>query len=432
MRINRFLFCLLVSGVMLIGVQNICQAAESYSSSSYLRLSSDLTSEATRCSVTIPTLRPMTVSRNLMVENDSDVLYRWNYGEFIDVNVNCSGSSFVSDSPVITPVDNKSQYILELLMSQNNILSGGITTNYPGVILKLYARTTNGSTICSDCVSGDNGYPAIYNGAKYGIASHVSMATGQEAHVLGTSALPETAVSASTINKTIYVQNYLARRKISSSTGYGFISGTQTIQFRAELVKVGDIGTIDKKLQVSGGSITAKVFSNLNESAVIDDLLAGDGISLVTPTCEFSQSNYDVNMGGWDSEGKDTERTGGYQAIYPSVKLNCNGNTNVSIKFTDAGPGPSTAASPRNVTLYDEDNNKVNGLEIKLAKLVGALRTPIDVGGAGADVGAVTLGVNQFLDFVVAYYQKGKVTSHDGKLFVGAVKGKVNMEITYY
>ncbi|HAT1584473.1 TPA: hypothetical protein I8Y00_000775 [Citrobacter farmeri] len=169
------------------------------------------------------------------------------------------------------------------------------------------------------------------------------------------------------------------------------------------------------------------------------DLLAGNAITVVSPSCRLRTTDYNISMGTWAADTVNYTGTPATGAAVPvGLDLECSGQVaDVQFRFEDTGSAPSTFAE-KNVTLYDGGGSKVNGLEIQMkyngnrVNVDGVTQTSTGSHGqVRTDAESVPLytSTSQAM-FTANYIQNGPITV-GGNNYTGPVSGKVNIWVTY-
>lgn len=385
--------------------------AATYSGAVYWNTAYGPGAQAATCSVTLPDERPLAVPRTLVVGNDvpdGTEIFSWGYGEWSsDVSLSCVTTGAPGSSTAIAGFSPDAR----LTVYTSSDTKGGVILNNPGLRLKLWIKTKNGSTPCtgSGCSTSEN-YYSLY-------------ATGNAFLFAGA-------------NEEIPMSKYGGANYVSQRIGAPFAADhkryyptfTGQYSIRASLYKVGNVTygplSIQGNLpvfQYSGGSSTA--------------LFQGSGITIAPPACRLRTTDYTISMGRWAADTLSHKGAPAYGTPVPvNLSLECSGKTeHVRFRFEDTGASLSTN---KNISLYDwAGGNKIDGLEIEMlyngTKVNVDNTTITDTGSHGSFVSFDSIfGSASTAAFQARYVQNGSVRRH-GSNYTGPVTGKVNMYVTY-
>ncbi|EPK7284292.1 hypothetical protein NLT72_002732 [Citrobacter farmeri] len=169
------------------------------------------------------------------------------------------------------------------------------------------------------------------------------------------------------------------------------------------------------------------------------DFLAGNAITVVSPSCRLRTTDYNISMGTWAADTVNHMGSPATGAAVPvGLDLECSGQVaDVQFRFEDTGSAPSTF-DEKNVTLYDGGGNKVSGLEIQMkyngnrVNVDGVTQTSTGSHGqvrTEAESVPLYTSTSQAM-FTANYIQNGSITV-GGNNYTGPVSGKVNIWVTY-
>ncbi|WP_154675904.1 fimbrial protein [Entomohabitans teleogrylli] len=374
------------------------------------------------CTLDYNTISAFSIPQTIVVDNsipDGSVIYSWDYGNFLDFNINCIGNG-VSNSggralnTGITHQRFNLSFPDAIPVRVNNIAAN--------LTLKMYAKYEwNNQQACMDpnlgCRNGATGYFAeaanvlLNNGAEYSGTHNGTVSVSQRPSLI---LLP------------IY----------DAVTGkYRMESGRLLVSTRAELIKTGNLTTYGPVTALAPG-VNGISFNGVNSSvfpSVRDMPIPGNAITLVAPSCQLRTDTYDVAMGRWAADmynyngGNPVTGT----EIPVSLQLECSGQVpDVTVRFTDAGSEPSVSMQ-KNITLYDDGGNKINGLEIAMQyngqriNIDGTTR--VSTGSHGEvqnNQSSEVFNSQSTINFTAHYYQTGAIT-RAGVPFTGNVRGSV-------
>lgn len=386
------------------------------------------------CSYIVPDMRPLQVPRTLVVDSAvpvGTVLYSWDFNSFLPgFRIQCTGSG-IDNSTNYTNVNNGS-------ISGNLILSNfrftGMTvsplfsstnpvyaTTLAGIGIRLSVKADTDSAVDG---SGTNySYVSLY---RVNGQSQVYPAPRDVVYVWGGSTGPEAN---------------LYTRVFSTGTSpkrHSIKTIAQGVSVKADLIKTADTVQYGS-LGVGGTPSTTWSVTAVLSPALPTDFLAGNAITVVSPSCRLRTTDYTISMGTWAADTVNHTGAPATGAAVPvGLDLECSGKVaDVQFRFEDTGSSPSSLAE-KNITLYDGGGNKVNGLEIQMKyngeriNVDGVTQTSTGSHGqVRTDAEQVPLYTsNSQAMFTANYIQNGPITV-GGNNYTGPVSGKVNVWVTY-
>lgn len=314
------------------------------------------------CAYTVPDIRPLQVPRTLVVDSAvpvGTVLYSWDFNSFLPgFRVQCTGSG-IDNSTNSTNVNNGSisgnlivadfrftgLSVSPVFSNTNPVYA----TTLPGIGIRLSVKADTDSAV--DGAGTNYSYVSLQN-----VDGQVQVypAPRDVVYTWGGSGGP---------------QGYLYTRVYatgSSPNRHSIKTIAQGISVKAELIKTAD--TVQYGSLGMGGtpSITWNTTGVLHP-VLPTDFLAGNAITVVSPSCRLRTTDYNISMGTWAADTVNYTGTPATGAAVPvGLDLECSGQVaDVQFRFEDTGSAPSTFAE-KNVTLYDGGGNKVSGLEIQM------------------------------------------------------------------
>lgn len=398
------------------------------------------TQSAGTCVYSYPDHLPFSVPRSIIADNSvpvGTILWSWSYAEFnLVFSLSCTGSGIdssrwkISGTNVSVDIDssNSVRAGLGFNLWGTNVGNGVLKTSVEGVGIRFYVKSDS-----SPLGSGIFDYPFI-RFFGFGVCGTTTVAaTGVEYGFCGP-----------TVGQVGMVLNMLDTRTEGGVTRWFMPTSSLTFSLRAELIKTGPV-TAYGPLSVSHlfNSWMAPAPANVNTNPPTH-FLAGNGVTLVRPTCKLStqkSTNYMVNMGLWPA---DTIAHIGTPAFGPEVplqlELECNGMAeSVRMRFEDAGASPLAS---NNISLYDAAGGaKIDGLEIELLQN----SAHIDVNGTAVDLGSYGVGATAGsgdkifaipstsyapLTLQARYIQRAAITRSNIP-YTGPVTGTVNLFMVY-
>lgn len=386
------------------------------------------------CAYTVPDIRPLQVPRTLVVDSAvpvGTVLYSWDFNSFLPgFRVQCTGSG-IDNSTNSTNVNNGSisgNLILANFSFMGMTLSTGYgnanpvyATTLPGIGIRFSVKADTDSAV--DGAANNYSYVALY---RVDGQMQVYPTPRDVVYMWGGASHPEA---------TLYTRVYATG---PSSYRHSIQTIAQGISVKAELIKTAD--TVQYGSLGIGGtpSVTWSTTAVLSP-ALPTDFLAGNAITVVSPSCRLRTTDYNISMGTWAADTVNYTGTPATGAAVPvGLDLECSGQVaDVQFRFEDTGSAPSTFAE-KNVTLYDGGGNKVSGLEIQMkyngnrVNVDGVTQTSTGSHGqVRTDAESVPLytSTSQAM-FTANYIQNGSITV-GGNNYTGPVSGKVNIWVTY-
>lgn len=347
------------------------------------------------CTGSIGNVLPQQNLKKLIVDNslpNGSVLYSWSYGSLIGEN-RFSCNTFYSE-PVSKNPD-RVDFRFEIGSYFPN--SGYFATNNPGIGLKLYTRPK-----------------VIKNTSGYGLL---------------TTPPSNIETSFGTFNYTYYTTD------LGNGT-HAFLDDSFTIslEFRAELVKIGKISELPSESSLLIPNYVGYINFVFNTTQLFEQLQSLDndielGIDLVQGACRLSTpSDYAVDLGSLRSVTSVPQ----YGDVKPIViGLDCNGKpNNVDISFQDTS---GSSLSNGSVRLHDSSTgNPIEGLEAQMTYngVPIMVNNSMVASNALAKINLGSLGQSQSQTVVsetfgVRFVQRGPIAH------VGPVKGTVNIFVTY-
>ena len=373
---------------------------------------------------------PLTIPTAIVVDNnvpDGTVIYSWDYGQFIDLNINCRGDGDSATGGYYLNVIIPSQRFMLTFPDEIGVRINGVSSGFK---IKMYAKYDwEGQEICQGGICQNNPYSGYFTTVNSEIISKGTEYNGSHLRSLSAFNRPNMQIFPS--------QN--------ASTGkYHIWNGSISVSTRAELIKNGP---------VSYGNITSTIGSGAHNNAITFEgtntsifqrlnvsTLSGNAITLVAPSCRLKNNIYNISMGRWSADMINYNNGGSVTSsgVPVELTLECSGNvSNVTAKFNDTGSNPSSAQE-KNITLYNDAGNKVEGLEIEMRynnNRINIDGTTLNIGSHGASANypsssQLEYNSESIVNFSAHYRQTGQITS-GGNSFTGNVRGAVNVTIEY-
>ncbi|HHG8774970.1 TPA: fimbrial protein [Raoultella planticola] len=398
------------------------------------------TQSAGTCVYTYPDNLPFSVPRSIIADNSvpvGTILWSWGYAEFnLAFSVSCTGSGVDSSSWKIAGTDVSVSMAdvgsalagLGFNLSGMSVGNGVLNTSVEGVGIRFYLKS-DASPLMSNAL--DFPYIRLFGFDVCG--GTIFAATGVEHEFCGP-----------TVGQAGMVLRMLNSRIEGGVTRWFMPTTSASFSLRADLIKTGNV-TAYGPLSVSHlfNSWMAPAPANVSTNPPTH-FLAGNGVTLVRPTCKLStqkSTNYRVNMGLWPA---DTIAHIGAPAFGPEVplqlELECNGMAeNVRMRFEDAGASPLAS---HNISLYDDaGGTKIDGLEIELLQN----SVHIDVNGTAVNLGNYGIGATAGsgdkifavpstsytpLALQARYVQSAEIT-RASVAYTGPITGMVNLFMVY-
>lgn len=385
---------------------------------------------AAYCSVTLPTLKPLSQSRTLIIDNNlpiGSVLHSWGYSDFVpDMHFVCLRGE---ESTVNSMTTDSSSATISVFLNGVQSLAGTmmIPTSNPGIGLKLYYTYTEKG-------SGNTGTSTRPESTE--LLSADGTVIGAEFPIV--SAVP------------IFIAKFHPVTNSTSPPYKRFFDGTANyfkVSLRGELIKIGQV-TESVGLQVSNpGSMFGIAFSNGLQGAgggIISgtEILGSGGINTVNSTCRLRGStDYSVELGSWESMSPGNLPA--YSESKPvDINLECSGKlNNVEFSFQDTG---SSSLSNRNISVYDRIGGQpIDGLEIEMSYAGSRIdvhkisESPasykINTGAHGSvktNPADTSFDSQSQAQFGARFIQRAAIM-RAGNAYTGPVTGQVNMFVTY-
>lgn len=387
---------------------------------------------AANCSVTFPTLLPLSQPKTLIVDNNlpvGSVLYSWDYSDFMpDIHSVCSG---VSSSMVNSITSNSYVRSQILLLNLSSVQVSGNTlfkTSNPGIGLKIYSKYTSKGIGNTGSSTSPESTTFHDSGDVVGVESPLSAV----ARYFPTHFFPITNSASSPY--TIFYDSSANHSKLS---------------FRGELIKIQEVPeSSGLQLLLGGGQFDITFNSNVSNTGLyggvinLDSILGGGGINIVHPTCQLrGTTDYQVNLGSWESVSSSSLPA--YSESKPvDINIECSGKlNNVEFSFQDTG---SSSLSNRNISVYDGiGGQQINGLEIEMSYAGSRIdvhkisESPtsykVNTGSHGSvktNPTDTSFNSQSHAQFEARFVQRAAIT-RGGSSYTGPVTGQVNMFITY-
>lgn len=382
------------------------------------------------CIVTTPdTTKPMTVARTLVVSDDIPVgstLFSWSYGNFMNnFHFRCNQGTGVLNTMAAIVFNAAATGVATNLPLYSTLNIRGTPaptdtryykTSINGIGLRLTVKSY------ANCVQNP-GVQQYYQYMQFKInGSTIECPAPTAEYVIS----PSSVFTATTHLATI---NLGSEYKLGGSVAYGI---------KADLVKIALSGSDNKTGQLSlpmtvnwsgrGGN------SSEQTTVKITNYLEGNAIKIVSPSCQLDSIDHKINMNSWLPRSTDNG-TGPNVPIPLAIK--CSGKTNVNISFSDTGPSPTPSSNNvRNVTLYNDSNVKINGLELELKHSnirvnMGAI---INTGSHGTrkttPESTPLFHSSSEVKFTANYIQNSAITVNN-RPYSGPLKGNVNIVMTF-
>ena len=386
------------------------------------------------CGYTVPDIRPFQIPRTLVVDSAvpvGTVLYSWDFNSFLPgFRIQCTGSG-IDNSTNYTNVNNGSisgnlivadfrftgMTASPLLSSTNPVYA----TTLSGIGIRLSVKADTDSAV--DGAGNDYSYVALQ---RVNGQIQVYPAPRDVVYVWGGSGLPQAY---------LYTRIYATG---PSAYRYSIKTIAQGISVKADLIKTAD--TVQYGSLGVGGS--PSMYWNTTavlQPALPTDFLAGNAVTVVSPSCRLRTTDYSISMGTWAADTVNHMGSPATGAAVPvGLNLECSGKVaDVQFRFEDTGSSPSSLAE-KNITLYDCGGNKVNGLEIQMKyngeriNVDGVTQTSTGSHGqvrTEAESVPLYTSTSQAM-FTANYIQNGSITV-GGNNYTGPVSGKVNIWVTY-
>lgn len=381
---------------------------------------------AATCMNIWPTNRPFQVPMTLVVDNNiptGTILHSWSYNDFLPNFTELCSTAISNSTANVSSGGATGNVVFDSRLNFNPAsppVNGIFPTSIDGIGIRLYVSTD--TTIWNDYYNVPYGYLQLWlnNSPEYGMVGS------------------EYPVVRNGLDQGI--QSYLRTYYTATSPQRYELNGMNRYSIRAELIKTGNITNYGPLMTIFNPSWTAGTSSVLlSPTSAPRDLFSGNAINIVAPTCQLKTVDHYVQMGTWESRSL-TQSGSAVRGPYVPLNLELECSASVSdakFRFADSGLSPS-AASEQNVTLYDANNNKVEGLEVELRYNGERINidglTEISTGGHGT-ARVVPPGQNIFsvassVHFTANYIQTSNIKVSNNN-FTGSTKGKVNLWITY-
>ncbi|MFA9596892.1 hypothetical protein [Citrobacter telavivensis] len=386
------------------------------------------------CAYIVPDNRPLQVPRTLVVDSAvpvGTVLYSWDFNSFLPgFRVQCTGSG----------IDNNT----------NNWVANG-TASYGPIGMNVRIRGITVSPVSS------NTNP-VYATTLAGIGLRLSVKVDTDTEHDGTDYYQYVALiwangqyqSVGAARDVVYTwggggypEAYVGikpyRSGISYPVRYSIPNAEAGFSVKAELVKTADTVQYGSLGLAGDPRVVMTNAAEILNGTQPTDLLTGNAITVVSPSCRLRTTDYTISMGTWAA---DTMSHMGNPATGPAVPvgldLECSGQVaDVQFRFEDTGSAPSTLAE-KNVTLYDSGGNKVDGLEVQMkyngnrVNIDGTTLTSTGSHGAvRTDAEAVPLYTSTSQAMFTANYIQNGAIRVGANNHTGPVSGKVNVWVTY-
>ncbi|MHA6635517.1 hypothetical protein ACX3OY_17180 [Citrobacter farmeri] len=431
-RLWRLTGCALMA---LIAVLTVMPAPAATFTYSYAWLGGDRPGQpAGTCSYIVPDIRPLQVPRTLVVDSAAPVgtvLYTWDFNSFLPgFRLQCTGSGI--DSGSSTTSVNGTNVGGNMILATLNF--AGLTTSpvssnsnpvyattLSGIGLRLSVRADSDSILTGSVAGVYSQYLSLY---RVNGQSSVSAPPRDTVYLWGGSGSPQ-------------AQMFL--RPFQTSSGRYYVASSATgFSVKAELVKTADTVQYGNLGLAGSPAATWSTPAALSPGLPVD-LLSGNAITVVSPSCRLRTTDYTVSMGTWAADTVNFTGSPATGAAVPvGLDLECLGQVaDVQFRFEDTGSVPSTLAE-KNVSLYDGGGNKVNGLEIEMkynGSRVNIDGTTLTSTGSHGQPHTDTESVPSYTAagqamFTANYIQNGPITI-GGNNYTGPVSGKVNIWVTY-
>lgn len=377
------------------------------------------------CSFIVPDIRPLQVPKTLVVDSAAPVgtvLYEWDFNSFLPgFRSQCISSGIGTD--------------VNSAFSAN-----GVIINDAGY----WAMSFTGLIDGEGASSSNPFYATSLSGIGLRLSIRADTDSDQNTSYLTILNASGTAIVSAPVPGNIYVwgpgipvvRSFFMPKYNSGDSRYYMLDKEASFSIKAELIKTADTVQYGN-LGLAGNPVTDWKIGV--QSPLPTDLLSGNAITVVSPSCRLRTTNYNISMGSWVA---DTINHTGTPASGPAqpvgLDLECMGRpADVQFRFEDTGSAPSTAAQ-KNVTLYDGGGNKVNGLEIQMkyngsrVNIDGVTQTSTGARGQAHDNSGLAptyIAAGQAM-FTANYIQNGPITV-GGNNYTGPVSGKVNVWVTY-
>lgn len=217
------------------------------------------------------------------------------------------------------------------------------------------------------------------------------------------------------------------------------VANQANFSIRAELVKTGPVTYTATPLAPKDASYFRAIDLGISNST--PDVLGSGGITIIPPACRLkTPTDYTTDLGRWVQSGPGTSQSGIGLPAYGTakeigLKLECSGKLdNVYFRFEDTGPQP---LANKNVSLYDSQGNKIDGLEVEM--LYNNTRLNVDnvtktntgtQGETRTDPQDLAFNIQSTAPFSARFAQRSPIKK-SGNSYTGPVTGKVNMYVTY-
>lgn len=373
---------------------------------------SKINTVAVTCTNTWPDNKPLQVPRTIQVDNsipNGTVLYSWDYADFLpNFSLSCVEGTLNDKATTLTPYPAPDHYIY---ITPTNNLGFTVNGNPVPLQLKLYVRKDGSFPPCTL-----SGKACTATGYAYRVNN-----------VAGTWPFGDEGNLNSTISAVGTLERQSEVTDSSNKILIGYPTGSRpSLSVRAELIKTGDFSP---SMYGPAKSITDLIY--VNEYSTRASYLSGTGITLVPAACRLQTKDYTIQMGDWSVTNNPLPAEG--KTVPVALAMECNGAlNNVRFMFQDAGSSPLSSGR---ISLYDSNNNKIDGLSVAL----NYNGTPVPVDGV-TYFNAGAFGQNsptkEFLPandatFGAKYVQDKPGVTRSGINYSGAVSGKVNMFVTY-
>lgn len=378
--------------------------AKSINSSLHWQTGINTDQPAGTCIQNIPDNRPLAVPKTLIVNKNLPVgaeIYSWGYGDFLpDFSMSCTITGTNDTTSIVTSYGRSIRLAVTPMMT---LISGSTyATNVAGVGIILYYKFDQPSIFCSSSCYRDNN--VIQSNSK-----------------------------GPAVQEWVFVpsDNYIGLRIHATQHKDGSFGPdlehnplVGSFSIRAALVKTGDID-YDKSINLASiGSFLNEMTNNYDERS---DLLDGNGIRFMPPTCQLQTKDYKVDMPIWENnDPKGSVIVGNPEPV--NIALECSRKAdNVRFKFEDTG---ANKLSSKNISLYESIGggvNPINGLEIEM--LYNGAHVDVD-NTSTTNIGEQEGSLN-IVKFSARYIQRNNITTQYNNLYAGPVTGKVNMWVIY-
>ncbi|WP_404318775.1 hypothetical protein RX799_04185 [Klebsiella oxytoca] len=387
---------------------------------------------AATCAYFVPDSRPLQVPRTMVVDKAvpvGTVLYSWDFNSFLpEFRVQCTGSGIDNDDSYLdvngTPIQGNDPVLMKLEIG--GMTKSPLFSNTNPVYNTALSGIGIRFSVKGDTVPGVDG-----TGYMYSYTSLYPVDGGQSIYPA-----PLDVVYKWGAYNYPTASAFITRYTTPPPYRFLYSNIVQGFSVKADLIKTAD--TVQYGSLGLGSSAMPRWTTRYPNPSLPTDLLTGNAIMVVSPSCRLRTTDYTIPMGLWAADAITYVGTPAYGSQVPvNLSLECSGSVDhVRFRFEDTG---TSLSGNNNISLYDTaGGNKIDGLEIELfyngTKVNVDNTTLTDTGSHGTTkVMPESLPLYDSVStatFQARYVQNAAVT-RAGVNYTGPVTGKVNMYVTY-